>query len=150
MTTVNPTTYCQMRDQASAEYLRQTHFLSWGPLAPHYPPLSSYSQFCNVAKFAMNGIQALGPIDWSTTGVGTPGVMQGAANPSRAAVLQAVLDVEMSGQPVRYRGFTDAVEFVIALLMQEVQTQLATGNYGATTAAQFAQIQIWTQQAQTA
>jgi hypothetical protein len=61
-----------------------------------------------------------------------------------------VLDVEMSGQPVRYRGFTDAVEFVIALLMQEVQTQLATGNYGATSAAQFAQIQIWTQQAQTA
>jgi hypothetical protein len=102
-----------------------------------------------VAKFAMNGIQGLGAIDWSTTGVGTPGNLQ-VANTSRAAVLQAVLDVEMNGQPVRYNGFADAVDFIVGLLMQAVQTQLATGNYGATIAAQFAQIQIWTQQAQTA
>jgi hypothetical protein len=31
-----------------------------------------------------------------------------------------------------------------------VQTQLATGNYGGTAGEQFAQIQLWAQQAQVA
>ena len=79
--------------------------------------------------------------------MGAVGNLQ-AANPSRAQVLTAVLGVEYSGQPVRSNIVVDGIEFVVALLMQAVQTQLATGNYGSQAAEQFAQIQLWAQQAQ--
>jgi hypothetical protein len=150
MTTVNPTTYAQMLNTNASAFLQQHHFFTSGLLASHWFPLDSEAQFKAVHKYAMNGIQALGPIDWSVaTGVGAVGNLQ-AANAIRAQVLNAVLGVEYSGQPVRSNIVVDGIEFVVALLMQAVQTQLATGNYGSTTAEQFAQIQLWAQQAQVA
>jgi hypothetical protein len=149
MTTVNPTTYAQMLNTNASSFLQQHHFFTSSLLASHWFPLDSEAQFKAVHKYAMNGIQGLGPIDWSAAGIGAVGDLQ-AANASRAQVLSAVLGVEYSGQPVRSNIVCDGVEFVVALLMQAVQTQLATGNYGGTTAEQFAQIQLWAQQAQVA
>ncbi len=149
MTTVNPTTYVQMLNQDAAAFLQQHHFFTSSLLASHWFPLDSEAQFKAVHKYAMNGIQALGAIDWSLAGIGAVGNLQ-AANASRTEVLAAVLGVEYSGQPVRSNIVCDGVDFVVALLMQSVQTQLATGNYGSTAAEQFAQIQLWAQQAQVA
>jgi hypothetical protein len=148
MTTVNPTTYSQMLNQNASAFLQQHHFFTSGLLASHWFPLDSEAQFKAVHKYAMNGIQGLGPIDWSVaSGVGAVGNLQ-TPNASRAQVLTAVLGVEYSGQPVRSNIVVDGIEFVVALLMQAVQTQLATGNYGSQAAEQFAQIQLWAQQAQ--
>lgn len=146
---VNPTTYVQMLNADAAAFLQQHHFFTSGLLASHWFPLDSEAQFKNVHKYAMNGIQALGAIDWSTAGVGTPGNLQ-AQNAARDTVVNEVLNVEYSGQPVRSPIVVDGICFTVALLMQSVQTQLATGNYGSTAAEQFAQIQLWAQQAQTA
>jgi hypothetical protein len=149
MTTVNPTTYAQMLNTNASSFLQQHHFFTSSLLASHWFPLDSEAQFKAVHKYAMNGIQGLGPVDWSVAGIGAVGDLQ-APSPSRGQVLSAVLGVEYSGQPVRSNIVCDGVEFVVALLMQAVQTQLATGNYGSTTAEQFAQIQLWAQQAQVA
>ena len=149
MTTVNPTTYVQMVNVAASTFLQQHHFFTSALLASHWFPLDSEAQFKAVAKYAMNGIMGLGPVDWSVAGIGAVGNLQ-APNAARSSVLAAVLGVEYSGQPVRSNIVVDGVDFVVALLMQSVQTQLATGNYGSTIAEQFAQIQLWAQQAQVA
>jgi hypothetical protein len=143
---VNPVTYKDIEAKDSAKFLQQHHFFTGGLFASHYFPLDSEAQFESIHRFAANALAGQGVMDWTT--VGRPGNLQ-VSNALRAAILAAVLAGEYAGQETISAILSDAFEFVIALFLGSVQTQLATGNYGSTPAQNFAQVQIWQQQANT-
>jgi hypothetical protein len=144
---VNPTTYKEMLARNESVFLKQHHFFTSGIFASHWFPLDSEAQFDSLHKYAANALAAQGSVDWTT--VGRPGNLQ-VANPLRAKVLAAVIAGEYPGQETVSVLLSDAFELVIALYLGAVQTQLATGNYGTTPDQQYAQVQLWQNQANAA
>lgn len=144
--TANPTTYKQMLVQAANQYLTQHHFFTASILASHWFPLDSEATFDRVAKTVINALAAQGPIDWSA--VGTPAVLT-SKSALRDAIVQQIVGILFPGVQTVSGFLITAYEFIAALVLGQVQTQLATGNYGSDPAQQFAQVQIWQQQANT-
>jgi hypothetical protein len=140
-------TYQQMRSANGAEYLAQHNFFSTAILASHWFPLASEAKFKSVHKAAMQAIAAQGQLDWSA--VGTPGNLQ-QPNALRKAVLENVVSVEFPPVTPLSGIVCAGVEFIVALLLTTVFSQLSSGAYGNTVAQQYSAIEQWAQAAQTA
>jgi hypothetical protein len=136
-----PSTYKDFRTANDAAYTKQAHqFLH------AYWPLESQGQFNQIHKMAMDAIcNLMSAVDWSNSKA-----VEVQVEPLTAAVDQLMnkgvgitLDVNLLG----YRS-------VVRLLVRSIQTELATGNYntpgGNAISQNAAQVQKWTDQAQSA
>jgi hypothetical protein len=134
-------TYQQIRAANDAEYTRQ-HKDMWHS----YWPLENQGNFQQYHGYAMAAICVLanpatppasGPLDWTqaaTAAVVVPTV--------DAAVEQDITHGVVPLSPITGLG----VKFINELLLNKIQTELATANYGTTASEHYAQIQEWTAQ----